>query len=170
MRYRTLASDVQQVAFVARDGRQLAMQRAGRVGPFDFWQLSLPVGGPATDYTFVIQDGPMSVRDPNTYSLDTNRIPGFSTPEWAKNAIWYQIMVDRFRNGSTANDGPNTRDWRQEWYTPSDWEGQDGQTFYNHFVFRRQCGGDLQGLRRQLPYLKSLGVNALYLLPVFEAE
>lgn len=170
VRYRTLAGDVQQVAFVARDGRQLRMERVGRLGPFDFWQVSLPVGGSATDYTFVIQDGTMSVRDPQTYSLDTNRMPGFHTPEWAKNAIWYQIMVDRFRNGSATNDGPNTRDWKQEWYEPSAWEGQDGQTFYNHFVFKRQCGGDLQGLRQQLPYLKSLGVNALYLLPVFQAE
>jgi glycosidase len=170
VRYRTLAGDVQQVAFVARDGRHVRMERVGRLGPFDFWQVSLPVGGSATDYTFVIQDGTMSVRDPQTYSLDTNRMPGFHTPEWAKNAIWYQIMVDRFRNGSTTNDGPNTRDWRQEWYEPSTWEGQDGQTFYNHFVFKRQCGGDLQGLRQQLPYLKSLGVNALYLLPVFQAE
>ena len=170
IRYRTLAGDVQQVAFVARDGRRMAMERAGRTGPFDFWQISLPVGGTPTDYTFVIQDGPMSVRDPQTYSLDANRTPGISTPEWAKNAVWYQVMVDRFRNGSTANDGPHTRDWRQEWYEPSAWEGQDGQTFYNHFVFRRQCGGDLQGLRRQLPYLKSLGVNALYLLPMFQAD
>ena len=170
VRYRTLAGDVQQVAFVARDGRHVRMERVGRLGPFDFWQVSLPVGGSATDYTFVIQDGTMSVRDPQTYSLDTNRMPGFHTPEWAKNAIWYQIMVDRFRNGSTTNDGPNTRDWRQEWYEPSAWEGQDGQTFYSHFVFKRQCGGDLQGLRQQLPYLKSLGVNALYLLPVFQAE
>jgi cyclomaltodextrinase / maltogenic alpha-amylase / neopullulanase len=170
IRYRTLAGDAEQVAFVARDGRHLAMERAGRLGPFDFWQVSLPVGGPSTDYTFVIQDGTMSVRDPQTYSLDTNRIPGFRTPDWAKNAIWYQIMVDRFRNGSAANDLPTTRDWRQEWYEPSAWEGQDGQTFYNHFVFKRQCGGDLQGLRQQLPYLKSLGVNALYLLPVFQAE
>ena len=170
LRYRTLAGDAQQVAFVARDGRRLPMLPAGRVGPFDFWQLSIPVGGSATDYTFVIQDGTMSVRDPQTYSLDANRTPAVTTPEWAKNAVWYQIMVDRFRNGSSANDGPNTRDWRQEWYAPSAWEGQDGQTFYNHFVFRRQCGGDLQGLRRQLPYLKSLGVNALYLLPMFQAD
>jgi glycosidase len=170
VRYRTLAGDVEQVAFVARDGRHLRMERVGRLGPFDFWQVSIPVGGSATDYTFVIQDGKMSVRDPQIYSLDTNRMPGFQTPAWAKNAIWYQIMVDRFRNGSSANDGPNTRDWKQEWYEPSAWEGQDGQTFYNHFVFKRQCGGDLQGLRQQLPYLKSLGVNALYLLPVFQAE
>jgi glycosidase len=170
VRFRTLAGDVEQVAFVARDGRHLRMERVGRLGPFDFWQVSIPVGGSATDYTFVIQDGKMSVRDPQIYSLDTNRTPGFHTPAWAKNAIWYQIMVDRFRNGSSANDGPNTRDWKQEWYEPSAWEGQDGQTFYNHFVFKRQCGGDLQGLRQQLPYLKSLGVNALYLLPVFQAE
>ena len=169
IRYRTLAGDVQHVAWVARDGRRIELEKAGRLGPFDLWQASIPVGSGTTDYTFLIQDSETVVSDPETYSLDTSKKPDFRTPEWAKNAVWYQIMVDRFRNGTPKNDGPHTRDWRQEWYGPSEWEGKDGQTFYNHFVFQRQCGGDLQGLRQQLPYLKSLGVNALYLLPMFQA-
>ncbi len=170
IRYRTLASDVQHVTFVARDGRRVEMDKAGRLGPFEFWQLITPVEPGKTDFTFLIQDSETIVRDPKMYSLDSSANRGFTTPEWAKNAVWYQIMVDRFRNGSTANDGPTTRDWKQEWYAPSSWEGKDGQTFYKHFVFGRQCGGDLAGLRSQLPYLKDLGVTALYLLPVFEAE
>jgi len=170
LRCRTLAGDVQSVAFVARDGRRIAMDRAGRVGPFDLWEATIPADRGPIDYTFVIQDASMTARDPSVYSLDTSAAPGFTTPEWARNAIWYQVMVDRFRNGSTANDHAHTRDWRQEWYSPSPWEGQDGQTFYDHFVFRRQCGGDLEGLRQKLPWLKELGVNALYLLPVFQAD
>jgi glycosidase len=170
LRCRTLAGDVRSVAFVARDGRRVAMDRAGRVGPFDLWEATIPADDGQIDYTFVIQDASMTARDPSVYSLDTSAAPGFTTPEWARNAIWYQVMVDRFRNGSTANDHAHTRDWRQEWYSPSPWEGHDGQTFYDHFVFRRQCGGDLEGLRQKLPWLKELGVNALYLLPVFQAD
>jgi glycosidase len=168
--YRTRAGDVEHVAFVARDGRRLDMLREGRLGPFDVWTVELPASSETLEYTFLIQDRDTVVRDPNIYSLKIPGPAGFTTPEWAKHAIWYQIMVDRFHNGSKANDGPNTRDWRQEWYSPSAWEGTDGQTFYNLFVFKRQCGGDLEGLRQKLPWLKELGVNALYLLPVFQAD
>lgn len=92
------------------------------------------------------------------------------TPEWARNAIWYQIMLDRFRNGSVANDPARVRTWTSEWYKPSAWEGTDGQSFYEYFVFSRHYGGDLEGLREKLPYLRDLGVTAIYLNPVFEAE
>ena len=44
------------------------------------------------------------------------------------------------------------------------------QSFYKYFVFDRHYGGDLQGLQEQLPYLKSLGVNAIYLNPIFQAS
>ena len=47
---------------------------------------------------------------------------------------------------------------------------KDGQSFYKYFVFDRHYGGDLQGLQEQLPYLKSLGVNAIYLNPIFQAS
>jgi glycosidase len=79
-------------------------------------------------------------------------------------------MVERFRNGDDANDPVKMRPWTSEWYSPSPWEGEDGSTFYDSFVFDRHYGGDLQGLREKLPYLKELGVNALYLNPIFQAE
>jgi len=169
IRYRTLANDAQHVTFVPRNQQPISMLNAGRLGAFDVWQLHIPVDQRPYDYTFLIQDNETTVRDPEIYSLNTQKKTAFTTPEWAKNAIWYQVMVDRFRNGTTANDGANTRDWRQAWYKPSEWEGKNGETFYNHFVFQRQYGGDIEGLRQQLPYLQSLGVNALYLLPVFQA-
>lgn len=78
-------------------------------------------------------------------------------------------MVDRFRRGFPPRARFRFRDWRQEWYEPSPWEGQDGQTFYRGYAFARHCGGDLAGLRDALPYLRDLGVDALYLIPVFQA-
>ena len=48
-------------------------------------------------------------------------------------------------DGSDANDPTKMRPWTSEWYSPSSWEGEDGSTFYDSFVFERHYGGDLQG-------------------------
>ena len=90
-------------------------------------------------------------------------------PAWARHAIWYQIMPDRFCNGDRANDPPQTRAWTSEWFTPADWERAHADDFYS-YVFRRMYGGDLQGIRAKLPYLRDLGVNAIYLNPLFQAH
>ena len=34
-------------------------------------------------------------------------VPGFSTPDWAKGAVMYQIFTDRFCNGDPSNDVKN---------------------------------------------------------------
>jgi glycosidase len=116
-------------------------------------------------------DGPLQAGKPVSYG---GTVPlqkdGFHTPDWAKHAVWYQVMLDRFRNGSPDNDRQPVRSWTSEWFTPSPWEGRDGQTFYDHYVFDRQYGGDLDGLEEKLPYLAELGVNAIYLNPIFKAE
>lgn len=96
-------------------------------------------------------------------------IDDFATPDWARDAVWYQIMLDRFDNGDAMNDPPNARPWTSAWRETSPWESEGGQTFWEWAVFSRHYGGDLEGLRRRIPYLKSLGINAIYLNPVFEA-
>ena len=96
-------------------------------------------------------------------------VDGFATPDWARDAVWYQIMLDRFANGDEMNDPPNTRPWTSAWRATSPWETEGGQTFWEWAVFNRHYGGDLEGLRERIPYLKALGVNAIYLNPVFEA-
>lgn len=170
IRYRTLANDVESVNLATREFGVLPMKRVGQLDPFEWWEVVLPKINLPTDYTFLIQDGPTQLRDDEIYSLDPKHASTFSTPDWAKNAIWYQIMVDRFRNGDTTNDPDNTRPWKSEWYSTSPWEGKDGETFYSHFVFGRMYGGDIAGMQQSLPYLKKLGVNALYLLPMFQAS
>ncbi len=102
--------------------------------------------------------------------LEAREVPGFATPEWAKHAVWYQIMVDRFRRGAGAPPRAHVRDWRQAWDEPSPWEAADPRDPYRGWIWERQLGGDLAGLREAFPYLRELGVNALYLLPVFQAE
>ncbi len=90
--------------------------------------------------------------------------PGFETPDWAKNAVMYQILVDRFYNGDESNDvetgeyyyisRPSTKvtDWNQK---P---DAFDVFKFY---------GGDLEGVRQKLSYIKGLGVNVIYFNPIF---
>ncbi len=92
-----------------------------------------------------------------------------SSPEWARHAIWYQIMLDRFRSGSQQNNPPQIRPWTSDWFTPSPWEQAISDNFYD-FVFGRLYGGDLDGLIEKLPYLEDLGINAIYLNPVFAAR
>lgn len=100
-------------------------------------------------------------------------------PRWAQEAIWYQIFVERFRNGDPNND-PTRRDiigswphvqpenwrvtpWTHDWYAREDWWTNDD--FYFNVQIRRY-GGDLQGVLDQLDYLSELGITAIYLNPV----
>ena len=94
--------------------------------------------------------------------------PTFVTPDWAQHAVWYQIFPERFRNGDAANDPPHTVKWTGKWFDLQPGEDKPGGFFSN--IYNRRYGGDLQGVRQALPYLRKLGVTALYFNPVFEAE
>jgi cyclomaltodextrinase len=76
---------------------------------------------------------------------------GFATPEWVKDAVFYQIFPERFFNGNRQNDPAGTMPW-----------GSKPELF--NFM-----GGDLDGVIQKLPYLKELGVNAIYFNPIFDA-
>lgn len=93
---------------------------------------------------------------------------GSDPPEWARHAVWYQIMPDRFRNGNPHNDPDPVRPWTSAWFSQSPWERQAGRGFYKS-AYHRHYGGDLDGLAAKLPYLADLGINALYLNPLFKA-
>ncbi len=91
--------------------------------------------------------------------------PSFQTPDWAKHAIWYQIFPERFRNGDPSNDPPGSLPWTSNWNALQ--TGEHGNVYQN--IYNRRYGGDIQGIEQELPYLRELGVNAIYLNPVFEA-
>jgi glycosidase len=105
-------------------------------------------------------------------------------PQWAKDAVWYQIFPERFRNGDPSND-PTKEDiagafplvpdlpwrvhpWTSDWYARQDYE-KDAKVPFHHLVQRRRYGGDLQGIIDKLDYLQDLGINAIYLNPVFDS-
>ncbi|MEE9296554.1 MAG: alpha-amylase family glycosyl hydrolase [Phycisphaerae bacterium] len=181
LRYRTLSHDVRQVSVAVRNGPTVPMYvvREGPLFTFHEAQIMLPATGQTTvtstpprrvEYAFILVDGDRRQSDARGYVADPASARVMSTPEWAKHAVWYQIMLERFRNGDPANDPQPARLWTSEWFTPSPWEGRDGQTFYHGYVYNRHYGGDLEGLEQQLSYLKDLGVNAIYLNPIFKAE
>jgi cyclomaltodextrinase len=74
-----------------------------------------------------------------------------SIPYWIQDAIFYQIFPDRFANGDPTNDPPNLQKWGS---APSSWGFQ---------------GGDLRGIIQHFDYLLDLGINAIYLNPIFSA-
>lgn len=122
------------------------------------------------------------------HSSNTGGSPGAlsspTVPDWAADAIFYQIFPERFANGDRANDP--TRDslespesvpdswaispWTGDWYARSRWEKQLGENFFENGVFHRRYGGDLKGIIDKLDYLVTLGINTIYFNPVFYAR
>ena len=90
--------------------------------------------------------------------------PGFKTPDWAKGAVLYQIFTDRFCNGDPDNDVVTGEYYYnggrvekvEDWYCPP--APDDTREHY---------GGDLQGIMDKLDYLEELGIDGIYLNPIF---
>ncbi len=147
----------------------MELDEAGDV--FDYYQVHVKVNDAPFKYIFQIeQDGERvyldryGVSDDIRWDYKFMIVPGFDTPEWVKGAVMYQILVDRFNNGDPTNDVetgeyyyismPSTKvsDWKQN---PDSF---DVCKFY---------GGDLEGVRQKLGYLKSMGVEVIYFNPLF---
>ncbi len=121
----------------------------------------------------------------NAQRMEKEKLAFNEAPEWSQNAVWYQIFVERFRNGDKNNDPllsdikssyPNKfpdnweiTPWDHQWYELNDWEKDFyGNDFYTA-VQSRRYGGDLQGVLDKLDYLEDLGVTALYFNPLNDA-
>lgn len=72
-----------------------------------------------------------------------------SVPYWVQDALFYQIFPDRFSNGDPKNDPANVQSWGS------------APTIHGF------QGGDLRGIIHKLDYLLDLGINAIYLNPIF---
>lgn len=86
----------------------------------------------------------------------------FTVPDWSKNAVFYQLILDRFYkspNKKCANiEGRNYRKWGEM----PDWQRNSNGDFHNNDFF----GGDLNGVEEKLDYLKNLGVDVIYISPI----
>lgn len=86
----------------------------------------------------------------------------YTTPSWPKGGIIYHIFVDRFfRSKIIVKKEAVMRKWGEiPHYLPD----EKGEILNNDFF-----GGNLEGIIEKLPYIASLGVNIIYLSPIFEA-
>lgn len=100
-------------------------------------------------------------------SRDFVILADYERPDWVQNAVFYQIFPDRFYNGNPAQDVKEGEYYYQghpakkisEWDTPAmEYEDGYGMDFHN---------GDLDGVIQKLDYLEDLGINAIYLNPIF---
>ncbi len=132
---------------------------------FDYWQATVPLSSAKTlRYAFLLDDGGapklydirntvVSTGDtPHWFALDLSQYLPFTVPDWVHDAVFYQIFPDRFADGDPTNNGTDTIPWGGP---PSS---------------SKRMGGDLKGITAHLSYLRDLGVNALYLTPIFTAR
>ncbi|AZR74392.1 hypothetical protein BBF96_13950 [Anoxybacter fermentans] len=141
-------------------------------GVFDIWEGVIPGSSSIKWYRFRITDGYKTVWMNAKGIYDNEQdfgdfwvVPGFSTPTWVHDAIFYQIFPDRFCNGDTSNDVVDGEyEYLGDPVIAKGWdEPMDGvaHEFYN---------GDLIGIYQKLPtYLQQeLGITAIYINPIFQ--
>ncbi|MBN1487940.1 MAG: maltodextrin glucosidase, partial [Anaerolineae bacterium] len=144
--------------------------------PVSWWGVELPIAEPTVHYRFILEaeDGIWfySAAGPSraipTDATDFRILAGYTPPAWVMESVFYQIFPDRFANGDPAND-PQPEDFEYKGFRPQVYPwGEPLPDGLPHSV--TFFGGDLQGIQQHLDYLEALGVNALYLNPVFTAH
>ncbi len=91
----------------------------------------------------------------------------FSTPDWLKGGMFYQIFPDRFCfSGQNKKNVPADRVLRNDIYGEPEWMPTSEGKVLNNDYFQ----GDLKGIENKLDYIASLGTTCIYLNPIFEAQ
>lgn len=168
--FRTAASDVSKVYLVC-GSKRIEMQIYLSDELFDYYRAVICTGKEKIRYFFEI------TRDAETVFFDARGpvvspeehfsfqiIPGFSTPNWAKGAVMYQIYTDRFCNGDETND---VEDGEYFYIDATVNKVKDWNKYPEVDGTKEFYGGDLQGVINKLPYLKSLGIEVIYFNPLF---
>lgn len=187
LRIRTAKNDIQSISVVAGDpynwqngtwqkSANVVMKKTLVTETHQYWQASLTAPFNRLNYGFILTDslgdsifyGDQGFETLTSSSNDDNSLMGannyfkmpyfqeidrFKAPEWVKKTVWYQIFPERFANGDTSNDPSETLPWRSG-------DHPTAESFY---------GGDLQGIIKHLDHFSQLGINGLYLTPIFKA-
>lgn len=182
---------------------------------FDYFERIINFGKEAKKllYYFILEDNgtrayfngtTLSYSKPKRLVVNTTSkdIQLFNVPNWAKEAVWYNIFPDRFYNGNHYNDpifnefGPEAfkpnilheqnfveeykweksnnvishfdrNRWTSDFREQTIWEKLGEREIDYSLKYARMYGGDLQGIKEKIPYMKELGINAVWLNPVF---
>ena len=134
---------------------------------FDYYRVEIEVDTSRFRYMFLLDDGKKRLWY-NEFGFHNNRPRGYHSgyfqypyvaeadmydvPDWTKDAVVYSIFPERFYNGDKSNDPKDKKEWGEKPKCQMD-----------------LYGGDLAGILEKLPYLEELGVNTLYMTPVFKS-
>ncbi len=170
IRFRAARNNIDMVNLVMK-GENYPMDKVARDEEFDYYECTLPVGEEELQYYFEIKVGKLRcfynmrgvTRELQDY-YNFRIIPGFSTPEWAKGAVMYQIYVDRFYNGDPTND-VETREYM--YLGDYSQKVDDWNKYPAAMGVREFYGGDLQGVLDKMDYLEDLGIDVIYFNPIF---
>ena len=137
-----------------------------------WWEAAIRVENPVHGYRFLLEraDGAThwltsaGLSHTETRDIDDFRLVSYDPPPaWGAEAVMYQVFPDRFARSAAADDREPPA-----WAVPAEWNDpvvhlgpEAGTQFY---------GGDLPGITEHLDHLVALGVNLLYLTPIFPAE
>ena len=170
LRFRTAKDDADRVGLVT-SADTYVMEKECTQGEFDYYTFETRLGEEPFRYCFEVQSGTekyyygrcgISREILEYYNFVV--VPGFSTPDWAKGAVMYQIFTDRFYNGDKSNDVETN-----EYYYIGDYSRRvtNWDKYPANMGVREFYGGDLQGVMDKLDYLQELGVEVVYFNPLF---
>jgi alpha-glucosidase len=156
------------------EGHHAAMEKVREDAISAYWQGQMAAHQPRNNYRFKLltpqgayylyQDGLHRYDGPDWG--DFILLADFEAPAWVNETVFYQIFPDRFNNGDPSLTPPDgawdadgakvkQRGWDE---LPKPWSESGAVDFF---------GGDLIGIRAKLDYLQDLGVNGIYLTPIF---
>lgn len=172
LRFRTAKNDVKRVRLMTAVGGYEMKKESGRdKEEFDYYEIRWRLNEKPFRYCFEIQDeeeiryySRCGVSKEIVEFYQFVIVPGFSTPDWAKGAVMYQIFTDRFYNGDPSNDVETNEYYYIGGYSRkvTDWN-----KYPDSMGVREFYGGDLKGVIDKLDYLQDLGVEVLYFNPLF---
>ena len=170
IRFRTARENVDTVTLIWGKTR-VVMEKKEHDKRFDYYETVVSVGNEKIDYYFEIATGRFvcyynkkgvayEVQDWYNFNI----MPGYKTPDWAKGAVMYQIYVDRFCNGDPSND---VLDREYSYIGDVVTQVNDWGKYPASMGVREFYGGDIAGVMKKLDYIKDLGVEVIYLNPIF---
>ena len=200
-RLQTQKNDVDDVRLLYLDNtgpRSVEMERYASNDSYTFWKTETKFYGDEITYSFLLFDNKTHSyfaengavkKEIDTFELSIDEQVVFETPDWVKEAVFYQIFPDRFNNANKDNDPElietyKNKEERYENITPKWHQGvmfsshhyidpakfmDDNSRIYPKSGWHIKYGGDLQGVEEKFAYLKDLGINAIYFNPIFEA-
>ncbi len=170
IRIRTAKQNVDGVTIIIDDNK-VKLSLVNRDSLFDYYEGEILLSDQQIRYYFLIQTKEqdyyyttLGVTDTLNLAYQFVITPGFHTPEWAKGAVFYQIFVDRFYNGDRSND---VLDNEYKYIGEGTVQVKDWNKYPEALGVREFYGGDLLGVMKKLDYLKDLGIEVIYLNPIF---